>query len=377
MELIRTFFLVTFSFIPMKKSFLLFFFFFSIGYIIGIDFGTQFIKVAYQPFNRPPDIVPDPSGKRKIANAVYFGEDMRAFGNNAEGYAKLRPKSIFMGVNELLGQGGESNIPASFQQRGYPYEFVLTERNTWSLKLLPGSGFDDIPSVSAEELSAMVLDYIVSIVEKEYGEASREVVLSVPSSFSQHQRQALLDAAQLANIHVVAMIDQTTASAVTYAMTRHDDGFKRFILYDIGSRYTECSAVEVETVHENGVSKKNVVILGKETIPIGGSDFTAVISSIIADRFEQQYREDPLQDMKVVARLRENSQKYKEILSANREVQINEPNLLAGKDIQFVLYREEFEEDSMTLFDKLLRVLQNLIERLNLNIVFKIGPIYG
>ena len=341
----------------------------SFAHIIGIDFGSQFIKVAYQPFNRPPTIVLDPSGKRKVENSVFFGEDMRLFGNNAEGSIILKPEHVYTGMNEMLGQGAESNKPASFQQRGFPYEFVLTERNTWALRLLPGSGFTDVVDVTVEELNGMILDYIVSIVANEYGETGRDVVISVPLTFTQHQRQALLDAAKLVNINVLSMIDQTTASAVTYAMTRAPDGFKRLLFMDIGGHYTEINAVDIETKKEDGILKRSVVVLGKESVEVGGDDFTAVITSIIADHYERQYREDPRRDPKTMARLRQSSRKYKEILSANREVMINEPSLFHGHDITFTLTREEYEEECMSLISALLRPIEVMLEKMNRSLV--------
>ena len=218
---------------------------------------------------------------------------------------------------------------------------------------------------SQEELNGMVLDYIVSVVAKEYGETGRDVVISVPSTFTQHQRQALVDAAKLVNINVLAMIDQTTASAVTYAMTRAPDGFKRLLFMDIGGRYTEVNAVDIETKKEDGILKRSVVVLGKESVDVGGDDFTAVISAIIADHYERQYREDPRRDPKTMARLRQSSRKYKEVLSANREVIISEPNLYQGHDVLFTLTREEFEEECVTLVDKLVRPIESLLEKMN------------
>lgn len=341
----------------------------SFGNIIGIDFGSQFIKMAYQTFNRPPEIVVDPSGKRKIDNAIYFGETLRTVGNNAKSYAITKPEYVFIGMNELLGQNTESDIPAVFQQRGFPYEFIQTDRNTWSLKLLPGSGFPDHPSVTAEELNAMILDYLVSIVEKEFDEKGREVVISVPSSFSQSQRQALLDAANLVNINVRALLDQTTASAITYAVTRAEEGVKRLIVYDVGSHYTEVSAVEIETVRKDKAISRNIIVLGKESINMGGDDFTAVVTSILRDRYEQKFHQDPFTDTKTYARLRTQSEKYKEILSANREVLVNEAAVYENEDLRFTLTRDEFEEEARGVLNEVLIPFHRLMKKLNRKMV--------
>lgn len=338
-------------------------------HIIGIDFGSQFIKVAYQPFGRPPEIVTDPSGKRKIENSVFFGEGLRSYGNMAESSAVSKPELVYSGMNALLGEGAESNVPASFQQRHFPYEFVLTERNTWSLRLLPESGFGDMPTLTVEELNGMILNYVVSLVQKEFNDSTRDVVISVPSSFTQTQRQALLDAATLANLNVLSLIDQTTASAVTYAMTRAPDGVKRLLIYDVGSRHTEVSAVEIETSRDESGRKRSVVVLGKESSEVGGDDFTNVVMGVLTDRFESAFHVDPRADSHLCARLRADSQRYKEILSANREVQISESSVFEGHDLQFTLTREEFEDDAITVVDQILHPLQALLEKLNMGVV--------
>ena len=338
------------------------------GNIIGIDFGSQFIKVAYQTYSRPPEIVTDPSGKRKIDNAVFFDENVRVYGNNAKSHAITKPEYVFIGMNELLGQGTESAIPAVFQQRGFPYEFIQTKRNTWSLKLLSGSGFPDYDTVTVEELNAMILDYLVSIVEKEFEEKGREVVIAVPTSFSQTQRQALLDAANLANIKVHALLDQTTASAITYAMTRTGEGIKRVLVYDVGSHHTEVSAVEIETVRKDKVFSRNVVVLGKESMDVGGEDFTNGVLSILRDRYEQQFHHDPFDDLKLHARLRMQSEKYKEVLSANREVLVNEASVWKGEDLRFMLTRAEFEEEVTGVLSKVLLPFTRLEQKLKLKL---------
>lgn len=353
----------------MKFIFLLLIIDFIYGYVIGIDFGSQYVKVAYQPFNKLPDIVLDPSGKRKIDNAVFFGDEQRVFGNNAISSSSLKPELVFTGLNEVLGHGGESNKPASIQQRGFPYSFELTERNTWALKLPSGSGFNDISSVTVEEMNAMVLNYIVSMVENEFNEKKRDVVISIPSIFSQEQRQALLDAAKLANINVLALIDQTTASAITYAMTRHNKGIKHILFVDIGAHSTEVNLAQIEARVDNGITKHNVVIMGKEAASVGGEDYTNVIASLIAEFCEKEFKQDPRREMKTMNRLRIQSRKYKEILSANREVLVSEANFMNDRDIQFILTREEFEEESASLLEKILQPIAYLLQKVNIPMV--------
>ena len=140
-------------------------------------------------------------------------------------------------------------------------------------------------------------------------------------------------------------------------------------MYDVGSHYTEVSAVEIESIQDNTAFKRNVIVLGKESTEVGGNDFTNVVTGILADRFEQEYHVDPRQDAKTNARLRSSSQKYKEILSANREVEINENGLYGGKDLHFVLQRDEFDEDALNVVEAILQPLQTLLERLNLSVV--------
>ena len=102
---------------------------------------------------------------------------------------------------------------------------------------------------------------------------------------------------------------------------------------------------------------------------MGGDDFTNVVMGVLTDRFESAFHVDPRADSHLCARLRADSQRYKEILSANREVQISESSVFEGHDLQFTLTREEFEDDAITVVDQILHPLQALLEKLNMGVV--------
>ena len=168
------------------------------GSVLGIDFGTQFMKIAIVRPGSPFEIVTDLSSKRKTPSAVIFDDSTRTYGYDALTMGARKPKNIFLRMSKMLGQGPKSTFASEFEELKFPYEFKLTERNTWSVKFPTGTGFDDVEYLTAEEINAMILDYARNLgVMFDNGQKIVDCVITVPCYFTQHERQAILDAASL------------------------------------------------------------------------------------------------------------------------------------------------------------------------------------
>ena len=172
-------------------------FFFSIiaiivnASVLGIDFGTQYMKIAIVRPGSPFEIVTDMSSKRKTPSAIAFDDSTRNYGYDALNLGARKPKNVFQRMNRMLGQGPESEFTKEFEELKFPYEFKLNERNTWSVKFPKGSGFDDIDYLTAEEINAMILDYARKLGEMfDNNQKIHDCVITVPTYFTQHERQA-------------------------------------------------------------------------------------------------------------------------------------------------------------------------------------------
>ena len=154
------------------------------------------------------------------------------------------------------------------------YPIVPSYNETRSGVSLAVDGTDFTP----EELVAMVLQHAKDITAAFGVDKVKDVVLTVPSFFTQHERRALLDAALLANLSVLAMIDENTAAALHFGIDRIDEEAKNVVFYNMGASALQVSVVKYHSYEkmESKFSKKGKTVgsfevLGKASDPtLGG-----------------------------------------------------------------------------------------------------------
>jgi len=184
--------------------------------VLGIDLSAEFLKVAAVKSGNPFHIVIDEQAKRKIPVAVAFDDGERHFGNNAVGFAIRKPYDTFLWAHRLLGQTTDS--PRLKELQGiYPYEYtsIPGRGNAVGIKTKDGVIF------SPEELVAMSLQHVRKIAKDDGNGDVKDAVITIPAWFSQKERQAVLDAAELAGLSVMALINDNAATAITYGIDRH------------------------------------------------------------------------------------------------------------------------------------------------------------
>ena len=335
--------------------------------IISIDLGSKFIKVGILSNTNIP-IMNNIIKKERILNTFCFNAEKQVFGEDAEEEMLDDPSACYAGMSQLLGIGINSMILKDFKENGYPYEFVHTDRDTLKLKIPLEAELGEI-YVTVEELCAMMFEYILKRVQSQTNDEISKIVVAVPSSFTLTQRQALLESAKLVNMHIDSIIDQTTASAITYMVTSQKQKPRRVVIMDVGSAHTQFSLFEMQKGSRWKSKLGNLKILGKEVIAIGDSDFSREVASMIVNSIEEFGYSSLLNDPKVVATIREKSSKCMEDLSTKRKVKINDIPFLDDSEKYIWVTREEFEQRILDLVKQMYGKFKELLNNLNLKYV--------
>jgi molecular chaperone DnaK (HSP70) len=208
---------------------------------ISIDFGSEFIKVSsVRPGAGSYHIVVDEQSKRKIPAVVSFEGGERHFGNGATQLTMRKPAETYWFAHRLLGKGMGAPEVEGFTVQGYPYELVEMEgRGSVGVRHRQFDGSEVV--LSAEELVAMSLEHIVKISEADAETFLSGATLTVPNFFTQVERQALLDSADLASLNVYALVNENTAAAIQYGIDRtytNETEPHTILLYNMGSTST-------------------------------------------------------------------------------------------------------------------------------------------
>ncbi|CBK19722.2 uncharacterized protein [Blastocystis hominis] len=331
----------------------------AVANIISIDLGTKYIKVACRE-KQANTIIKDISGNEKIDNMIYFSKETKIFGYYAKEQIIYSPNLIFVGISQLLGLGKNLRILQKYEENGFIYDFEETERETLKLKISPDAGY-------VEELGAMMLRYVYSLAVKQIKKINNKIVVSVPSSFTFTQRQALLESAKLANIHIDSIIDQTTAAAITYLMDKQEKKQKCVVLIDVGSDHTQFSVFEISKSSPMSSTLNTLTILGKAVLPKGGSNFVMGVASLIVNYITQLGYSEFLDNPEIVAEVREKSEEYMEILSTKTEVTVEKMLFMNDTVESQKITREEFDLQMDNLLEEMFGTYRKLLNDLDLN----------
>lgn len=271
-------------------------------------------------------------------------------------------------------------------ERHYPITPLYNETRTGVVLSVDGVDF------TPEELVAMVLTHAVDIsVAHAAAQGStmsvppKDCVLTVPSYATQRERQALLDAAQLADLNVLTLIDETTAAALHYAMdkTFADTDNKNsqdqlFLFYNMGA-----SALQVSLIHfyshelpqKYGKPKRvpALTVLSKawdETL--GGQAFDHLLVEHLADEFNTLWRKktgDDSKDIRKIPRamtkLRLQANKVKHVLSANTDIPVHMDALYDDVSLSTHVTRAQLEEMAAPLLERAIQPVTQVLQIAN------------
>ena len=203
---------------------------------------------------------------------------------------------------------------------------------------------------TAVQLLAMYLGKIRDTASKELRLPVSDVVLSCPPWFSDAQRRALLDATKIANLKCLRLINDNTAIALGYGITKTDlpEGDakpRRIVFCDIGYSDYTCSVVEF---------KKGELSVKATTYDrhFGGRNFDKAMVDHFAAEFKEKFKIDINANAKAKTRVASAVEKVKKILSANQAAPLNIESLMDDKDVRAMLKREELEEMIKPLLDR-------------------------
>ena len=186
----------------------------------------------------------------------------------------------------------------------------------------------------------MYLGKLRDIAAAELKSAVSDIVIAVPGWYTEVQRRATIDAAQIAGLNVLRLINDSTAVALGYGITKSDlpeaDSPRHVVFVDVGHSNLSVAVV--------AFSKGQLTV--KSTAyerNLGGRDIDYALVQHFANEFKQKYKIDVLSNQKATFRLAAGCEKLKKILSANAEAPLNVESIMNDIDASSKLTRDELE----------------------------------
>ncbi|KAF9930977.1 hypothetical protein BGZ75_003420 [Mortierella antarctica] len=321
--------------------------------VIAIDYGTDWFKVALVKPGIPLDIVLNTESKRKTPSAITIRGDERTFGSDSLTLATRFPQDSFIGLKRILGRDYDDDHCVEYRNTFTNNMSKDPVRGTAVLETTAGTKY------TAEELVAMQFALAKRQAEDTAGETIKDVVITVPPFFNQFERQAVLDAAELAGLRVLSLVHDESAVALNYAMTRSFPQEQCHIFYDMGAGSTVASLACFQdlTVKDVGKFNKTVQQIEIKSVgydrTLGGHEFDVRLQKLLAEKFQEQkgtkVSMPVVQNERAMAKLLKEANRVKQILSANTETMASVENLMEDTDFKVKVTRAELEALSKDL----------------------------
>ena len=304
------------------------------GPIIGIDLGTTNSVAACMKAGRPV-IIPNFEGDALTPSVVAFARDDRRWvGRLARAQAVANPLRTIFSVKRRMGRG--CSDPA------------VPEAIVSSIKRRMGS--DHVVKVDGRaytpvEISAMILEKLKTDAETYLGESVERAVVTVPAYFNDSQRRATKDAASIAGLHVVRLVNEPTAAALAYGLDI--EKAHTILVWDLGGGTFDVSILELG----DGVFEVKAV---NGNTRLGGDDYDQRLAEMLVGRFRDQWHVDLGGDPTTQRLVRQLAEEAKAKLSRDVEVHVVLPHSFGrGSRCVVTVTREGFEKATADLTEKM------------------------
>lgn len=263
------------------------------------------------------------------------------------------PKSRYLGeaakTQEISNLKNTVNCLKRLAGRSFSDPDIQTEQQYVTAPLVDVNGqvgaevnyLGNSEKFTATQLVAMYLSKIKQTTASEMKLPVSDICLSVPAWFTDSQRRALLDAAEIAGLKVLRLMNDTTAAALGWGITKLDlpapeEQPRRVCFIDVGHSNYTCSIIEF---------KKGELAVKATTWDrnFGGRDFDKALVDHLAKEFKGKYKVDIYTHGRAMARTIAAAEKTKKILSANQQAPVNIESLMNDVDASAMVTRQEFE----------------------------------
>lgn len=313
--------------------------------IIGIDLGTTNSCVAIIEKGQYK-VLENTEGGRTTPSIVSFRDGSVIVGAPAKRQSVNYPKSTLYAVKRLIGRKFQD---LGDQEKHLAYEtFPANNGDAW---IRVGD-----KEFAPQQVSAEVLRYLKQSAEQQIGEPVTDAIITVPAYFNESQRQATKDAGKIAGLNVLRIINEPTAAALAYGITRDSKDTQTIIVYDLGGGTLDVSVISISNVDDEW--QFDVLSTNGDTL-LGGEDFDQLIIENIIQNFKAEHGLDLSGDALAIQRIKEVAEKTKIELSTTFESHVALPYITVHPEkgpvhISQTITRSQYEQWCQPLVEKLL-----------------------
>ncbi|KAF3705625.1 Heat shock 70 kDa protein 4 HSP70RY Heat shock 70-related protein APG-2 [Channa argus] len=328
--------------------------------VVGFDLGFQSCYVAVARAGGIETVANEYSD-RCTPSFVSFGPRNRSIGAAAKSQVVTNYKNTVQGFKRFHGRAFSDPYVQSAKSK-LVYDLAPMPSGSTGIKVMY---MDEEKVFSIEQITGMLLTKLKETAENALKKPVVDCVISVPSYFTDAERRSVMDAAQIAGLNCLRLMNETTAVTLAYGIYKQDlpapEEKPRIVVFvDLGHSGYQVSVC----AFNKGKLKILATAFDSE---LGGKDFDDILVNHFCEEFSKKYKLDVKSKPRALVRLYQECEKLKKLMSANSsDLPLNIECFMNDIDVASKLNRGQFEEMCAELLAKVEGPLRSVMEQTKL-----------
>ncbi|KAK2849271.1 hypothetical protein Q5P01_009105 [Channa striata] len=324
--------------------------------VVGFDVGFLNCYVAVARAGGIETVANEYSDRCTPA-CVSFGPRNRSIGAAAKSQVVTNCKNTVQGFKRFHGRAFSDPYVQKLKN-SLVYDIAQMPTGTAGIKVMY---MEEEKVFSIEQVTAMLLTKLKETAENALKKPVADCVVSVPCYYTDAERRSVVDAAQIAGLNCLRLINETTAVALAYGIYKQDlpapeEKARNVVFVDLGHSGYQTSVC--------AFNKGKLKVLATACDPeLGGKDFDEVLVNYFCEEFNKKYKLDVKSKPRALVRLYQECEKLKKLMSANSsDLPLNIECFMNDIDVSGKMNRGQFEEMCADIFARVEPPLQSLLE---------------
>ncbi|KAF5972750.1 Hsp70 heat shock protein [Fusarium coicis] len=334
---------------------------------IGITFGNSNSSIAYTVDDKAEVIANEDGGRvltvsclidRQIPTVLSYVDGDEYYGGQAKNFLVRNPDNTIANFRDFLGQEFKSIDPTHSHASAHPKDVSGTV--AFSVK---DKNEEETSTVSVSEATTRYLRRLVGSASDYLGKKVTSAVVTVPTNFTEKQREALIKAANDADIEILQLISDPVAAVLAYdARPEAKIEDKIIVVADLGGTRSDVAVV----ASRGGLY---TILATAHDYEFAGVHLDNALMDHFAKEFQKKHNIDPRNNTRSLAKLRLESEATKRALSLGSNAQFSVESLADGFDFSVTINRIRYEMVARKVFEGFNRLIEGVVKKAGLDVL--------
>ncbi|KAF5019911.1 hypothetical protein F66182_8073 [Fusarium sp. NRRL 66182] len=325
---------------------------------IGITFGNSNSSIAYTVDDKA-EVIANEDGDRQIPTVLSYVDGDEYYGGQAKAFLVRNPDNTIANFRDYLGQEFKSIDPTHSHASAHPQDISGSVAFTIREK----SSEEEASNVPVSEAATRYLRRLIGSASDYLGKKVTSAVVTVPTNFSEKQREALVKSANDAGIEILQLISDPVAAVLAYdARPEAKVEDKIVVVADLGGTRSDVAVI----ASRGGLY---TILATAHDYEFAGVHLDNALMEHFAKEFQKKHNVDPRTNTRSLAKLRLESEATKRALSLGSNAQFSVESLADGYDFSVTINRIRYEMVGRKVFEGFNRLIESVIKKAGLDVL--------